>query len=163
MAKIVDRRMAAEMDGEFVVFLIGLAHQQAVEGPQVASGVSRNAANAQGTARRSRFRLSWSRNADACDRPVLALVRSLGGLCARHRPSPLAGVGRFQPAYQGQPRRCRDLARNLSHRSRQLRGHLQRYAAHRSWSGRPVGGRPREPRGGTAADAEPDREPRFVI
>ena len=46
MSQVIDKRVTASIEGDFVVFLIGMRVNQALEGLEVAAGVRRDAADA---------------------------------------------------------------------------------------------------------------------
>jgi len=74
-------RMSAEIEGDFVVFLIRNAYQQALQDPQVVAAVLHNAEDDQGAEPESGAWDAGARHRYEADRPVLAFLRAPGGLC----------------------------------------------------------------------------------
>ena len=120
---IKSRRMTAEIDGEFCVFLIGMRvnrwwklHKWMPVALAIPRMVRKLAALRQSHDLRS----------------VPAFVRDAGDVREESESRASAGVGGVQ-SQGGKQRRCRDLARDVSHRAGVVRMHRQQHAG--LWTG----------------------------
>src|SRR5213083_2789348 len=114
-----------------------------MEDSQMAAGVPRDAAHASRARGAAGERVSRLHGRAASARAVLAIVRAPRGVRARSESGALAGVGRVQQTHRRQPRRRRDLARDVSGARRRVRIGLQRDAAARVGKSRPARARQR--------------------
>ena len=148
MAKAFPVRYTAQADDDFVLFLVGIAREQAVEGqPMVARriGHAENASNARSTSGTGLSGL-----------PIMVRPDDLTG-------SVLAGFRVPRPLRSGQRaatplRRRWHLARDLSRQCRCVRGRLWQHARVRT-GGRddPRSRRAKGPHGGSSDRSQPDR------
>jgi hypothetical protein len=118
MSNIIDERMAAKIDGDFVVFLIGMRINKPWKlhkwGPVfLAMGKMVKELEAYPVDETGFLGHNGLNTQD--DRAVLAQLRPPGGLCSRSGSVALSGLGRVQQAYEAKSRRRRHLARNVSH------------------------------------------------
>ena len=126
MASIIDRRVTAHVQGDFVVFLIGMRINKLWKPhkwlPSLRT-MPRMLKELEAAPTEHGFLGSMNLGLLSLVQ-YLAQLRSPRGFCAGARQTALARMARIQSSHEGFARRRRHLARDLSHPSWRVRKHL---------------------------------------